>query len=575
MADNEIKLIINADASGLDKATNSAVKSLTQINQASGKAQYALTNLSRVASDAPFGFIAIQNNLDPLLSSFGQLQKETGSVGGALKALGSSLAGPAGIAVGFSVVSALVTTAIQKYGSLGNAIDALLSKTNQQAETQKKINEIYLNAQSSTQSQIEEITALAKAVNNSNLPYEQRVNALTRLKKINETYFKDLKIEKGEVIGLTKAVDELTKSLIAEAVVKGFKEEIGKTAIELTKQRAALEKNLLLYDSYQKQIADVEKSQSKLNVVGASGTGITSNAFGGKLEALQNNLGNVKSEIDGQIKSVSDLQNGYNQLSTELGKAVDETLKFKVQSKDKNKEDKPEGRILILKTVKATTVALTEMGQAMRNSLIDPFATQNVLDEYTNRLAANRDVFADTKNSIANIGKELQKNAESGKELFNLEKLKQYSDLLINTLSPAFTNLFEDILSGSKNALSAFGQAIAGVIKKLIAAAVTAAIFAAIISVAFPGSAAGGASFAKNFSGIFGQLAGFKFADGGIVTGPTRALIGEAGPEAVIPLSKLDNIVGGNKNIFVTGILSGENIYLQQQRTSARRSRFV
>ena len=35
-----------------------------------------------------------------------------------------------------------------------------------------------------------------------------------------------------------------------------------------------------------------------------------------------------------------------------------------------------------------------------------------------------------------------------------------------------------------------------------------------------------------------------KFADGGVVTGPTVGLIGEAGPEAVIPLSKMGNMGG-------------------------------
>ncbi|MPN38853.1 hypothetical protein SDC9_186378 [bioreactor metagenome] len=34
---------------------------------------------------------------------------------------------------------------------------------------------------------------------------------------------------------------------------------------------------------------------------------------------------------------------------------------------------------------------------------------------------------------------------------------------------------------------------------------------------------------------VFGAL--FPFASGGIVTGPTPALIGEAGPEAVVPLT--------------------------------------
>jgi hypothetical protein len=54
-----------------------------------------------------------------------------------------------------------------------------------------------------------------------------------------------------------------------------------------------------------------------------------------------------------------------------------------------------------------------------------------------------------------------------------------------------------------------------------------------------------------------------KYAEGGIVTGPTNALIGEAGPEAVIPLSKpgraaeimnqagLTSMVSPNINVYI------------------------
>jgi hypothetical protein len=46
-------------------------------------------------------------------------------------------------------------------------------------------------------------------------------------------------------------------------------------------------------------------------------------------------------------------------------------------------------------------------------------------------------------------------------------------------------------------------------------------------------------------------------ASGGIVTGPTLALIGEAGPEAVVPLSQMGNMAtGGGVTINVTGGLS-------------------
>ena len=45
-------------------------------------------------------------------------------------------------------------------------------------------------------------------------------------------------------------------------------------------------------------------------------------------------------------------------------------------------------------------------------------------------------------------------------------------------------------------------------------------------------------------------------ADGGIVTGPTLAMIGERGPEAVIPLSGRNSGMGGNYTININGGLS-------------------
>jgi len=47
-----------------------------------------------------------------------------------------------------------------------------------------------------------------------------------------------------------------------------------------------------------------------------------------------------------------------------------------------------------------------------------------------------------------------------------------------------------------------------------------------------------------------------KMAEGGIVSRPTLALIGEAGPEAVVPLSKMGGAGGGDVNINITGGLA-------------------
>lgn len=68
------------------------------------------------------------------------------------------------------------------------------------------------------------------------------------------------------------------------------------------------------------------------------------------------------------------------------------------------------------------------------------------------------------------------------------------------------------------------------------------------------------------------------FADGGIVTGPTNALIGERGPEVVFPLRELNKFVkgisGGNTEPIVLGTtLRGDDIYISQQRVARRRDR--
>ena len=57
-----------------------------------------------------------------------------------------------------------------------------------------------------------------------------------------------------------------------------------------------------------------------------------------------------------------------------------------------------------------------------------------------------------------------------------------------------------------------------------------------------------------NFGGInMPDIPGF--ADGGIVTRPTLAMVGERGPEAIIPLSQMGNM-GGGITINVSGGIS-------------------
>lgn len=63
------------------------------------------------------------------------------------------------------------------------------------------------------------------------------------------------------------------------------------------------------------------------------------------------------------------------------------------------------------------------------------------------------------------------------------------------------------------------------------------------------------------------------FATGGIITGPTLGLIGEAGPEVVFPLDRLNQFVksnqgGGNQPVQVYGTIRGRDIAIASARDS-------
>ena len=91
------------------KKTGDALKS--NLNTGSSQAAQSLQNLSRIAQDAPYGFIGIANNINPLVESFGRLKAETGSTGGALKALVGGLSGVGGLGLAFGVVTAAISFA--------------------------------------------------------------------------------------------------------------------------------------------------------------------------------------------------------------------------------------------------------------------------------------------------------------------------------------------------------------------------------------------------------------------------------------------------------------------------------
>lgn len=120
------------------------------------------------------------------------------------------------------------------------------------------------------------------------------------------------------------------------------------------------------------------------------------------------------------------------------------------------------------------------------------------------------------------------------------------------------------------------GRMLRDMIIQFLAAATAA--FALAVAVRF---ALGGAAGIGGIADIFGTMqsvGGFMpnipmLAEGGIVTGPTLAMIGEgAQSEAVIPLDRLHEFGGGGK-VEVVGRISGADILLSNERAQRNRTR--
>ena len=175
----------------------------------------------------------------------------------------------------------------------------------------------------------------------------------------------------------------------------------------------------------------------------------------------------------------------------------------------------------------------------------------------------------------------LEESVEIDKEL---ENRMQNLVALGGQLGNSFGMAFESMASGAMSAKEAMKQMLRDTINMALNAAQAHAIEAALNSGKFSGPAAPVVipaligAMTGLVRGAFGQLT--AFADGGIVSGPTAALVGEYGgartnPEVIAPLDKLQSMIqgAGGGNVTVTGRLSGRDILLSSERSNFERNR--
>lgn len=162
------------------------------------------------------------------------------------------------------------------------------------------------------------------------------------------------------------------------------------------------------------------------------------------------------------------------------------------------------------------------------------------------------------------------------------QTLKAQVKGLSQQIGQGLVNAFSNMILGAENSFAQFVEMLKKLIVRLLVTAAIAAALSALLPGIFGGggalSAGGGASgFSSAFKLLGGGGGAMPFASGGIVSGPTNALIGEYpgaknNPEVVAPLDKLQSMMGG-QSVQVNGKIQGKDIVLSSERSKRSRTR--
>lgn len=230
-------------------AANAAAASLARMRAQTGAGGAALTDFSRVIQDAPFGIIGIGNNITQLSESFGRLRATSGSTGAAFRQLFTSAGGFGGIGLAISAITTALTFANVGFGAWTRgltgskkAADEAAKATEDLLKTIKSVSLVAGEAVGGTQGQVAQVRALANIIIDSSKAYDIRKRALQELQQVNKSYFGDLKLEDATTGKLTEKVNEYTKALVSQAIVKGYTDEIGRLSKELFEQQQILDR---------------------------------------------------------------------------------------------------------------------------------------------------------------------------------------------------------------------------------------------------------------------------------------------------------------------------------------------
>lgn len=461
MSEN-LQIVIGADIQDLTKGLQQAQKATDQfsnnIKKSVTNANFALTNLNRLAQDAPFGFIAIQNNITPLLDSFTQLRIETGSTGGAFKALAASLVGPAGIAFGVSLLVSGITTLIQKYGSLSNAAEALFIGNGKLIQRQQELIKFQNDLSNSVSGEVSKVFILIEAYK----AWEgQTAKQDVVLKKLSESSDIFKKAIDGQIVSydsLVKANEAYLKSLLGRIVIETQQEQIRQLAKdyvgELVKLQQQEERNAKAAakkrdaaKSELELITRLGQAQSKLN-----GDIITAQPKVNR--TLLTTQEATQKLIDKFLQAAGSITSGSGRIISQLG-----LVDLGIKTVNNNKP--------------------IEIFAPLKGELQTVERTNTAFKDYINTLSIIPKKLADKK---ITEGVQIYRSEKVQQDVRNLDLIKEKSLSYLNTISPVIDNIFSALQSG-QNVFKSIGEGIKQMVLEIIKGLVKMAALAVIIQI--------------------------------------------------------------------------------------------
>jgi hypothetical protein len=542
----------------LPASINNTTQALKKLTPGSNEAGQSLINLSRVAQDAPYGFIGIANNINPLLESFQRLRTSTGTTGGALRALGKELAGGAGLGLAIGVASSLLVVFGDKLSGASKAAEEAKSASDALKDS---ISGIFAESAKEA-ANAAGFVAILKSETETR---ERKLSAIKELQKIQPEIFANLKLEGNAVIGLDNAYKSYLENLKTVIAVKIKQAQLEQKIAEL------LQKQGVTLTASEKKIKDMTEAFKKSDLERAKRAG------GGEAQSYVEYLLAREQKNKDALKTIENDINALIGDITQLSKGV-KTGEIKI------KPDKVE--------VKPKRVVIdfnqTVVDNQIDNLLKYMFDKDVKFDFIAPELIPPEEAKQQGLTFSQMFGHEVEKYFKQTDPIdFGLNKAvrefkppKTFSFKMFEGLSEEQFKLAESAELITNTLAPAFGEGVKQVLVQVISKLVQTALLAAALSAIFPGGLGG----AKGFGSIFSSLLGFggARAGGGPVSFGKSYLVGENGPELFVPSNSGSmnqrqiaamSYSGGGSSGGGRQIVRGQNIILAYARTNRAQNR--